>query len=84
MFNKFADKSRDFLYMNPTMQLLSNKELYIENCKRIEEYNEVFIRLKSNGLYIHIWGCNLKAFDFKTNGLIIKGKISQIEFIDCK
>ncbi|HOF68790.1 MAG TPA: YabP/YqfC family sporulation protein [Ruminococcus sp.] len=82
MLKKAADKSRDFLYLNPTMHLQSNKEVYIENCKRIEEYNDIYIRLKSRNIYIQIWGSNLKAFDFKTNGLIIKGKIDQIEFTE--
>ncbi len=82
LFDKIADKSRDILYMNPGMHLESNRELLIENCRRIEEYNEAFMRLISGGLCIQIWGNGLKAYDFKTKGLIIRGKISQIEFIE--
>lgn len=68
--------------MNPGIHMESNRELLIENCRRIEEYNEVFMRLVSGRLCIQIWGTNLKAYDFKTKGLIIKGRISQIEFIE--
>lgn len=68
--------------MNPGMYIESNKELLIENCRRIEEYNEVFMRLISGKLCIQIWGTDLKAYDFKTKGLIVKGKISQIEFTE--
>ena len=68
--------------MNPGMHIESNKELLIENCRRIEEYNEVFMRLISGHLCIQIWGSDLKAYDFKTRGLIVRGKISQIEFIE--
>ncbi|MCQ2755183.1 MAG: YabP/YqfC family sporulation protein [bacterium] len=82
MFHKFTDKCRDVLYLNPTLNLQSNKELFIENCKRIEEYNEVCIRLKSNGLIIQIWGSGLRAFDFRTNGIIIKGHIERIELLE--
>lgn len=82
MFNKITDKTRELLYMNPGMHIESNKEILIENCRRIEEYNEVFMRLISGGLCIQIWGSDLKAYDFKTKGLIIRGKISQIEFIE--
>ena len=82
MPNKFADMGRDFFYLNPAIHLDSNKELYIENCKRIEEYNEVFIRLKTSSLYIQVWGSRLKASDFKTDGLVIRGKIEQIELIE--
>ncbi len=82
MFDRAADKARDVLYLNPGIHIESNKELLIENCRRIEEYNEVFMRLISGRLCIQIWGSNLKAYDFKTKGLIVKGKISQIEFIE--
>lgn len=82
MFDRIADKTREALYMNLGMHIESNKELLIENCRRIEEYNEVFMRLISGRLCIQIWGSDLKAYDFKTRGLIVRGKISQIEFIE--
>lgn len=82
MFHILKDKCRELLYLNPTLHLQSNKELFIENCKRIEEYNEVCIRLKSNDLLIQIWGSNLKAFDFRTNGIIIRGNIERIELLE--
>lgn len=82
LFDRIADKTRDILYMNPGMHIESNKELLIENCRRIEEYNEVFMRLISGNLCIQIWGSRLRAYDFKTKGLIVRGKISQIEFIE--
>ncbi len=82
MLGKITDKTKELLYMNPGMHIESNKELIIENCRRIEEYNEVFMRLVSGRLCIQIWGSNLKAYDFRTKGLIVRGKISQIEFIE--
>ena len=42
------------------------------------------MRLISGDLCIQIWGSNLKAYDFKTKGLIVRGKITQIEFIERK
>ena len=84
MIEKMADKCRDLLHMTPAIHVQGNKEIYIENCKRIEEYNEVLIRLRSPGLCIQIWGSSLRAFDFKTNGLIIKGKIERIEFTESR
>lgn len=68
--------------MNAGIHIEGNKELIIDNCRRIEEYNEVFMRLISGRLCIHIWGSGLRAFDFKTKGLIVRGKISRIEFTE--
>lgn len=82
MFDKIADKTRDKLYMNPGIHIESNREVLIENCRRIEEYNEVFIKIISGRLCIQIWGSDLKAYDFKTKGLIVRGRLSQIEFIE--
>jgi len=82
LLERFTDKTRELLFMNPGMHIESNRELLIENCRRIEEYNDVFMRLISGNLCIQIWGTNLKAYDFKTKGLIVRGKISQIEFIE--
>lgn len=84
MFEKLSEKVQEMVCMNPSMHLDSNRELLIENCRRIEEYNEVFMRLISGDLCIQIWGSNLKAYDFKTKGLIVRGKITQIEFIERK
>ena len=72
----------NLLYRSSSVHITGNSEIFIENCKRIEEYNEIFIKLRTNELFLQIWGTNMKAYDFKTSGLIIKGKISQIEFIE--
>ncbi|MBR6386402.1 MAG: YabP/YqfC family sporulation protein [Ruminococcus sp.] len=75
MHEKFNEK----FYLDSEISINGNKEIIIENCKRIEEYNEVFIRLVSGCLHINIWGNDLKAYDFKTDSLIIRGRISSIE-----
>ncbi len=82
MFNRIKEKGLDAFYLNPQIYFDCNHELLIENCKRIEEYNEIFMRLVSGGLYIQIWGNDLRAYDFKAKGLIVRGKISKVEFIE--
>lgn len=84
MWDKISDKTSEALCLSPGMYLESNRELFIENCRRIEEYNEVFMKLISGKLCIQIWGSGLRAYDFKTKGLIVRGKISQIELIERK
>ncbi len=82
MFNRVKEKGLDAFYLNPQIYFDCNHELLIENCKRIEEYNEIFMRLVSGRLYIQIWGNGLRAYDFKSKGLIVRGKISRVEFIE--
>jgi len=65
-----------------SIHIAGNHEIFLENCRRIEEYNEVLIKVKTKNLCIEVWGNNLRAFDFKTDSLIIRGKISRIELIE--
>ncbi len=79
MFGRITDKTLETFYLTPLIHMDGNKELLIENCRRIEEYSEVFMRLISGKLCINIWGNGLRAYDFNKNGLMISGKISQVE-----
>ncbi|MCR4793916.1 MULTISPECIES: YabP/YqfC family sporulation protein [Ruminococcus] len=82
MFDWLAELTRDTLYLNSGIHISDNKELIIDNCRRIEEYNEVYMRLVSGRLYISIHGNGLRAFDFRTGGLVIRGYIEKIEFAE--
>ena len=52
MFEKAVGKARDLFYLNTDIHIEGNRELTIENCSRIEEYNEVFIRVIAGGMCI--------------------------------
>jgi len=82
MFDRIADLARDTFYLEPQIYFDCNRELLIENCRKIEEYNEIFMQLLSGRLCIRIWGTDLSASDFRANGLIIHGRISKVEFIE--
>ena len=82
MFGRITDKTLETFYLTPLIHMDGNKEMLIENCRRIEEYSEVFMRLISGKLCINIWGNGLRAYDFNKDGLMISGKISQIEFTE--
>lgn len=82
MLEKITDTVRQALMLDTGIHIDGNRELIIENCRRIEEYNEVFMQLLSGKLRIRIWGSGLRAFDYKTHGLVIRGRISQIELIE--
>ncbi|MBQ9808087.1 MAG: YabP/YqfC family sporulation protein [Ruminococcus sp.] len=82
MFDKLADRARETFFLEPQIYLNSNSELLIENCRRIEEYNEISMQLISGKLCIRIWGSDLRAYDFRANGLIVRGNIQKVEFIE--
>lgn len=68
------------LYLNTYMNLTDNTHLEIENCKRIIELNDVYVRLKTSTVTMQVWGEKLRISDFNTAGVIIDGRITSIEF----
>ena len=78
MFEWLSELAREKLYLNTGMHISGNSELIIDNCRRIEECNEVYMRLVSGGLTVDIRGNGLRAYDFSTGGLVIRGCIEQI------
>lgn len=71
---------RKRLYLNTYMNLTDNTHLEIENCKRIIELNDVYVRLKTSTVTLQVWGEDLRISDYNTAGVVIDGKISSIEF----
>lgn len=80
MFKKTSEKAKELLFLESGIHMTGNREIMLENCRRIEECSDVFVSVVSSGLLINIWGAELRASDFRTGGLVIRGKIAQIEF----
>lgn len=68
------------LYLNTYMNMTDNTRLEIENCRRIIEYNDIYIRLRTSTLTMQVWGKDLKISDYNTDGIVIEGTFSSVEF----
>lgn len=71
---------KEKLYFNTYMNLTDNTHIEIENCKRILDYSDVYLRIRTSTLTICIYGENLNISDYNTDGMLIDGKFSSIEF----
>lgn len=80
MFGRIAEAARDLLCLTPQIYLNGSREMLIESCRRIEEYNDVRICVTAGSMSIQIWGSSLRTETLRTGGLIIRGRISSIEF----
>ncbi|MCR5707646.1 MAG: YabP/YqfC family sporulation protein [Ruminococcus sp.] len=80
MFERLKELTREKLCLNSDMHISGKNELILDNCEKIEECNEVYMRLLSGTLRISIRGSCLRAYDFRTGGIVIRGNIEQIEF----
>ncbi len=81
IYNKVMSKFvKAKLYYNTYVCLTDNTHLEIENCKRVLEYSDVFLKIKTSTLTLCIYGENLTISDYNTDGIIVNGKFSSIEF----
>ena len=78
------DKTRRALYLNTNILMSDNRVLEIENCKNIIEFNDIYLKIQTCNMILEIWGKNLTINDFNTDGIIVKGEISSIEFTNHK
>ena len=67
-------------YNNTNINITDNVHMEIENCKKILEYNDLYIKIKTSTLTICIYGSNLNISDYNTDGIIVDGNFSSIEF----
>ena len=82
MFEKLADAAREALCLDTGIYIEGNKIMTVENCERIEEYDDISIKLLSGRLIVRVWGNGLRASGYRSRGLVIRGSISQIEFAE--
>ena len=62
------------------IEILSNRELSLDGCKQIIEYNDVYVRIKISEGYITICGKSLYIPVFEGPQITVSGKIETIEF----
>lgn len=64
----------------PKLTILKFEEVLIENYKGILEYQDFFVRIKTNIGIININGFKLTLEEMTIDDVIVKGKIESIDF----
>lgn len=82
MSRKIIKKGKRLVYTDSQIQITGNHEVLIENCKKILEYNDIFIKVKTWDLTVQVWGSGLKVNDFGSNGVYVYGKIQSVELAE--
>lgn len=78
---KLVDFARRKLYLNTNLLITDNNLIEIENCKKVLEYNDIYLKVLTSNMILQIWGNGLNISDYNTDGIIVKGNISSIEFM---
>ncbi len=80
-YNNFVNKYlKNKIYLNSSISITDNSHMEIENCSKILEYNDIYVRLKTATIFLQIWGEGLMISDYNTSGIIVDGKIFRVEF----
>lgn len=79
--NKLKSYLRKKFYLDTTVSINDNREVIVENCNKILEYNDIFIKISTSTVTFQIWGKNLTIKNYEDKGLIIEGVISSVEFL---
>lgn len=62
------------------LDIKSNREVVVEGCGSIEEYDENLVRIKVPKMAISFFGRNLEIRCMNVDSLVIEGFVTSIEF----
>ncbi len=81
MKERISALGRRLTYRESTVTVTAGRHVYLENCRRILEYNDIRICVQMSDAQLQIWGRNLCADSCSPDDLIIYGEIQSIEWI---
>lgn len=71
----------DFFADEPKIEILGNREMIIDGCKGVVEYDETIIKLSLGEYVLSLSGDNLLINSFDNSVAIISGQICEISFV---
>ncbi len=80
-FNKIANLPPGTLYDTARFEINGNTQVVAEGCKSVLEYGENIVQIDNDKFITQFLGSKLKIEYIRPDALIIKGQISNIEFI---
>lgn len=78
--NSLFEKTQDIV---PSIQIVihNDRDVLIDGCKSIIDYDENIIQLRLKNMNIAIYGSSLKIVYLNNNKALISGKIDRLEYI---
>lgn len=81
---KLAETGKDILSFGNSIQIYDNRKIVLSTCKKIIEYNDIYLRTDSGSVTVEIYGDNLSVDDYNTDGITVYGKIRSVTLCDRK
>lgn len=71
----------EFFADEPKIEMLGNREMIVDGCKGVVEYNETLIKLSLGENVLSLSGDNLIIKSFDSSVAVISGQICDISFV---
>lgn len=71
----------EFFVDEPKIEMLGNREMIVDGCKGVVEYNETLIKLSLGESVLSLSGDNLIIKSFDSSVAVISGQICDISFV---
>ncbi len=62
------------------IQMFSNKEIIVDGCDKVSDFNSDYLKLKITKGYLIIYGKNFNIVNFEGRIIDVVGAISSVEF----
>ena len=76
---KIKEYSRKLLYTDSQIQITGKDSVLVDGCKKIMEYNDILVKVKTREMVVSVWGSGLYVSEFGTDTIYIYGKIKSVE-----
>ncbi len=77
--NKWLEKGKRFIHMDSQIQITGSSSVMVDGCKKILEYNDILVKVKTWDLIVQVWGSGLTVSGFSSDIICIYGDIRSVE-----
>lgn len=78
---KFLEVPANSVMGGVHIEMNSNRELFIEGCKGVLEYNDKVIRVTAADMNVKVTGLELQLRNLTPDTVLVEGSILSVEFI---
>lgn len=69
---------REMLCLNSYISIIDDSSVLVENCRSINECNEIMVRVSTKENDVEIWGSELKVTNYTNTSMLVEGRINSV------
>jgi hypothetical protein len=70
--------TKEIFGFGTNVQIFDNRKVILSTCRRIIEYNDIYLKADIGGLIAEIWGRELCINDYNNDGIDVYGYIDSV------